>query len=483
MNKLLGNEKFWIAILLLLVLPFIVLSFFVHPSADDYILSAIVKDVGRWNYLKSVYNIQSGRYAAHFILSYNPLVFGWDFGYRLIPIFLIVLFYHSIYCLVKNIISDAMSIASKHLITLIFLLIYLNNIPSTTECIYWMTSSLIYFLPSILTIYTLALLAKTQQIDKDKPIIHFGIIFLIIAIIGMTEINMFFLIEFMSLIILYEIFIKKHLNRNHLICWVIILLASIFEISAPGNYQRMQAFPEHYQFFFAVKESLFAFVKISVSYIQSPSFIITTLIFISFLPTILGIDFIKKITNFSPFILLPLSILILISLYFPVIFSTGMNPALRVHNTIALYFVLAWFFNIGNLYQYLLKKNKITVIEVPSYLTKLLSAAAIILTITQFTKEPGKEIICEGNIFHTYYDLFLNATRYNQEMNSREYLIRQAVDKHKKSVDVPRLTAIPKTIYFIDITKDASYWVNQCEAKYFGIDSIRIEKTASDSIK
>jgi len=178
----------------------------------------------------------------------------------------------------------------------------------------------------------------------------------------------------------------------------------------------------------------------------------------------------------SPFLSVPLSILIIVSLYFMVVYSTGLNPALRIHNTVTLIFIILWFFNISILHNYLLRKNKVMMIEVPPMLTKLLAGGAILLTVTQFSKEPGKDIVCEGNIFHAGYDLFVNAAAYNSEMNARNEMIHAAISENKKFVEVPALNTLPESIFFVDITEKADNWVNISTAKYYKLDSITLIK-------
>jgi hypothetical protein len=130
-----------------------------------------------------------------------------------------------------------------------------------------------------------------------------------------------------------------------------------------------------------------------------------------------------------------------------------------------------------------MRKNRIELIDVPSYLVKILAIAAVILTISEFTKEPGKEIICEGNIFRAGYDLIINAHTYNNELNAREELMQTSVVENKKYVEVPALTKVPQTIYFIDISSKANNWVNISTAKYFGLDSIKLAMPTTDTVK
>ncbi|NTW34013.1 MAG: hypothetical protein HGB12_15585, partial [Bacteroidetes bacterium] len=168
------------------------------------------------------------------------------------------------------------------------------------------------------------------------------------------------------------------------------------------------------------------------------------------------------------------------SLFFPIVLSTGLSPALRIHNSVALIFVFLWFYNVSVLHNYIFLRSKNIMPEAPSYMIKLLAGAAFILVVTSFTKEPGKEIICDGNIFHVTYDLFVNAKGYNNEMNQRKIIIDDAKKQNKKTAEVPVLINVPTSIHFIDITENAQYWVNQSAAKYYKLDSIKLIKKSNN---
>ena len=480
MNKLFGNEKFWLFLLFLLLLPFLVLSFYDSPSADDFIFSAVVRNHGFFTHFKQVYFNWSGRYFGTFIVALNPLVFGWEFGYKLLPPILLLVFYSGIYFFINNIFTENNSIVRKHVISLTFLLIYINNIPSTAECVYWMTGSLAYFLPASLSLFFFGLFVRSAYSERNNIMMLPLMIILAIMIAGSNEINMLFLLEFTTIIIAYRFITKRKISKSYFITWITIILASFVVISTPGNYNRMQYFPGNSDMAFSLQCCALSFLKISGQFIRNPAFIIVSVIFIAFLPSFYKNKIFRDTISISPFYTIPISILILLSLYFPVVFSTGLNPALRIHNCVSLFFILIWFLNIAIIYNYLLNKNKVIVIEVPPYLIKLLAIAAFILTITQFSKEPGKNIICEGNIFRAFYDLYYNANGYNSEMNNREKIIKKAINENRKYVEVPALAHIPSTIHFIDITEKPDHWINMSLASYYGLDSIKIIKNKTE---
>lgn len=475
MNKLFGNEKFWLLLLILLLLPFIILSFYTHPSADDYIFAAMINEKGIVKYFFQVYYEWSGRYFAFFLNCINPLIYEWIWGYKLIPVFLISLFYYSIYYFVHTIFSRELKAIRKHCISLVFVLLYFNCIPSTSECIYWMDGSLCYFLANILMVFLFTFLLKSWENKKLSLFSYILFILIPLMIAGSNEVSMLMMDALLFIAILIFHFNKKKIFKGLIIAFIAAIVGTIAEVTAPGNYFKMNNFFSHnLDILFSLKCSFISFFKIAGQFIQDSSFIMITLLFITIIPIFFRNEIVKKLIRFSPFITIPISLFLLIILYFPVTYSTGLNPALRIHDCVGFFFLPLWFYNLTVLHFYLIKKNKINILELPAYMKNLIAAAAFILTVTSFTKEPGKQIICDGNIFRSFYDLFYNAKVYNDELNHRYDLIKMAKEKNIKIIHVPALTKFPETIYFIDITDDASHWINLCDAKYFGLDSIKI---------
>ncbi|MFH0865413.1 MAG: hypothetical protein V1904_04430, partial [Bacteroidota bacterium] len=189
MNKLTDKPMFWILLLSLLLLPFLLLSFFCHPSADDYIISSVVRDSGISAHFHQTYTEWSGRYFSTIIACFNPLVYGWIGGYKIIPLFLMMLFYCSVYYFFLIIFQQSLSSAKKHLASLFFTILYFNNMPSTSECIYWMSSSLNYFLSITFLLFFFSLILKTWHEEKSKTGLRILLIMLPVMIIGSNEIS------------------------------------------------------------------------------------------------------------------------------------------------------------------------------------------------------------------------------------------------------------------------------------------------------
>ena len=79
-------------LIFLLLVPFLVLSFYNYPAGDDFWLSALVRESGVIKAQEILYHAVSARYSALTMMSFNPLVFGNFWLFRLIPLVFIILF-------------------------------------------------------------------------------------------------------------------------------------------------------------------------------------------------------------------------------------------------------------------------------------------------------------------------------------------------------------------------------------------------------
>ncbi|MCF8297026.1 MAG: DUF6056 family protein [Saprospiraceae bacterium] len=478
MTKIKKTEILIILGLLVLVAPFFFLSFYCHPSADDFIFSATVKNHNFWEYQQLAYNSWGGRYFGTFIVSINPLCLDWMFGYKLVPIVLFVLLYFSIYFLFKMLLENNFQSRTIHLISLIFYVLYLNVMPSTAEGFYWLTGALGYTFANIILLFCVALLIKLNSIIKRIHKILYFILALILSlfVVGANEISMMVLFEIIGLILIYDFIINREINITYFVILAFTLAAAFIVFYAPGTQSKLNNLPNHFNLGFSIVKSVELSFMIIGFNLQSFPFIIVSLIFIPFANSLSkSNNTLGKIGEISPYISIPISFAIIFSLYFVAYFSLGNNPAWRVHNNISLVFIILWFLNILIIVKFFKNKNY-SVPPTPQYLTTLLIVIAFLFTFIDFhIKDPKEGIKFKGNIAHAYYDLIFKAPAYNKEINTRYLLIQKAKKENSNSLEVEKIKNIPQTIIYQDITEDAENWMNAGMANYYGIKAIKVK--------
>jgi hypothetical protein len=106
LKKYRNGFVYFISLSLFCILPFLFLSFFNYPSADDYSMTFVLEKLKFWGAQKYWYLGWSGRYISTAILSlFHPLLFKKILLYQLYPILLFFLSGLGIYSLVSSVIQ------------------------------------------------------------------------------------------------------------------------------------------------------------------------------------------------------------------------------------------------------------------------------------------------------------------------------------------------------------------------------------------
>ena len=140
------------------------LSFHNHPSAaDDYCFADTAVRDGFWQAQKYYYNWWTGRYFSNMLVHGNPLVWGWYDGYRLIPALMATALVGAIYALASELLRGESLKNRLQATGLLFFMIVLA-LQSTVEAFFWTAAMATYTVPTILTIYLVAVIIRWYRL-------------------------------------------------------------------------------------------------------------------------------------------------------------------------------------------------------------------------------------------------------------------------------------------------------------------------------
>jgi hypothetical protein len=181
---LLSKKKLFIALAIIAIVPFLLLSFFNNPASDDFEFSHMTKIMGYANVQGWRYNNEGGRFFSNGILSANPLVYNNYFGFKIIPILILLFFVFSI----KFFVANALRFVSKKeqwVITSAVFFLFLCQLPDPCQGFSWITGAITYQLPLSLSLLLYGFLLKFYHTRK---IGYYGIaLVLLLCTIGCTE--------------------------------------------------------------------------------------------------------------------------------------------------------------------------------------------------------------------------------------------------------------------------------------------------------
>lgn len=460
MNKLfLKSNSFWIISLSsLLLLPYIFISFYNHPSVDDYFFTYKTETLGFWVAQYDWFTTWTGRYFSTFFLSLHPLWLEIPFLYKLIPILLLILTVHSIFRFFKIVFAIDNTVHAFVMACLISFL-YLNEMPSLVQGIYWEPGAITYHLANIFLLYlTTNTLNYLFNLSIQRKW-HFINIFLIIAICGSNETSMLVVVSLLFAIVGYVFIFKKKINTTLLLYLFVAIGSSLIVYYAPGNQIRNMDFVNSgsHDLFQTLSLSFITSIKNSFYWTLSlPNIVIT--FFIAFYFLIYPIQ--VKISRFIYIFFV--GFLLITSNYIAGYWSIGNIAPDRTINVAYWSFVLIWIsciimlISIVNLKIDLVKKIKF------NHLTG--SIIILLLGSTTFGYSNYKIVINDLISGKAYL--------YDKEFKKRDV---QLFSCKEDICSTPTFSAYPSTIFNEEIGTGIRYNNNEIYAHYYNKKGVRLE--------
>ncbi|MBI5538600.1 MAG: hypothetical protein HY951_00965 [Bacteroidia bacterium] len=464
MKEIQKNNLIFLVSLVILIFPYIYLSFYANPAADDFTYAHKEKALDFFSTLINEYLNWNGRYTSNVFVLINPIAFNSFLFYKLIPVFIIVLTFLSYLLFVKTLLSDIVSNIISYIISLLLTLLFIYQMPIISEGIYWYTGAVTYQLGNI---FALILICLLWQFVKRKfifgnSIIHLMILTLIlISAIGFNEVLML-LILFFSFVFLFIQFKNKLENKNLAIyISIIALIFSLMVYLAPGNSIRESNFSNIHNLYHSVIYSIAQTGRFFVIWLSS-----VPLLLLSFLFFFLNKTLSSRLKIFSvSFYLSPVySTLILFFILFisvfPAYWSTGMLGQHRTLNVAYYFFILFWFINLNVWFNYF--ENRLRNIRSPNKKVNIF-VICIILGFLAFSR----------NGYSSLTDMIYGkASSFNKQMNERYDIIKSSKD----TIFFKPIKNPSKCLLIYDISNNPEHWLNRCYTVYFNCENKTVVK-------
>lgn len=228
-------------VLLLFFVPLMVLAFYNHPSADDYISGTWLRESGFLAYQERVYNSWGGRFASTFagsLFVIHDYLYDHYFLHTVILLFLNLV---SALVLVQKInryvFAGDLTTFQSILFAFVFVALTICCMPQASTYLFWFSSSITYQLPVVLLQLEIAAIISLVSNNKNSLLKGLIVTALIFILNGFNEV--FFIIQ---AVVIAGLIILDLLPAG--IKWwkwlfVIFFIASaLIVITAPGNAER-----------------------------------------------------------------------------------------------------------------------------------------------------------------------------------------------------------------------------------------------------
>jgi Family of unknown function (DUF6056) len=470
----LAIRRLWLPLLAgIPVCTFLLLGFFTGPSADDFCMADATVKLGFLRALRDFYQIMSGRYASMGIellpgyLDHSSfLVWYW-----VVPTTVILATLFSTYILLNTlntfVLAETCGRSGVLAVSIVLTSMYLVGLEQPSQVIYWLTGAVNYQLANVLFALMLAVLIRcyAARTRVEKAFWFATSVALVVLIVGHNETTMVLTLGVLALIALFAVrqALKDRAGSRAamMMCLLAAAVISALVVAlAPGNASRAQY--EEQTWGLHKADSLMELVGAGLSsVIWAATNILRWANSLSYwLAAFLALGASRRLPAPVQERLENRSLLWLPAIGFAMIAATalpsfyvGRPPATRTTASIYIVFWLSFVTSAVILMRRcgweLYGSGVTTGLKVALVLSVLFSPRHIQAT-----------------------DDFRDAVLYKLQLDERDMMVTDAVRDGRKNVVVPRLTRLPATIHFRDLSEDGNYYYNQCYASYRNIDSI-----------
>ena len=445
--------------------PYLYLSFFTNPVADDFQYSVLGMRADFGDEWITQYLRRNGRYISNLLVLLNPMAFRSLTVYKLVPVIQLLFTIFSAYYFFRALTQRSFSRLITLSTTLLFLLLYISSMPSLAEGIYWYTGAVTYQSGiCIALVYFGSLCDYFNSKNLAGKYLHFTICLCLLPVsTGFNEVLTLLIGGFHATVLLLHVLKRNKIRAEWWILAAVALTGTCAMIFAPGNFVRASWYGEHHNLFRSLSYTFLQCVRFAFDWISSLPFI-----FSIFLLAWASVRYPEKFVFIRQLKMLTLPLVpvllffILFACIFPAYWETNILGQQRTVNTACFFFLLLSVISTPVLAN--ICSEKIASLRLSS---KFQATILFLIIIALATTKNGYDV---------FTDIFYGKARaYDREMQERFITLSEKENKGKIILLKP-LSEKPGSLFVLEQTRDTIDWINKCPASYFGVKAIACEE-------
>ena len=473
--------------LLLVMLPFVGLAFYNHPSLDDYLDVVTVKELGFWQAQKHFYFTQTGRYATTALLALvNPLLYARVESHW----WAALIFIFGTLLVLRFSLSELLGLSSKAgwLAAGVLLGLWLAYAPGQAEGLYWFTGAYTYVMGVWLVLGWLAVLGRYAKARLDNNIGTWGwlvaLAALTIAVAGTPEPVA---LPFIAGLVVGAI--GSWRLKGGRVIWLLVGLATLGGLAsfmAPGNFVRIASMGGQFGLLKTLCYSAATTAYLLFTWISNPVLLALSALL---LPALHGIaqqreQLAVKLLSCIPVGLLATGLAGLMTLAScPAYYASGTGLPLRARTSLYLLFLLGWF---AVLLTWCCRQARssrpsgVLAGLVAGRLAPLWITMLMLFCFADYNVQTRATILGQGSnnaIRASRQWLGGEAARYDAELRARY----QALQTGAPLATIHPLRNRPDLLYSFDIAEVKGLGALQTYARYFGVKQVIIQADVPQS--
>lgn len=462
-RHILGCWAGWLVVLLAVlgVLPFVLLSLYAHPSADDWYMAADTLDKGFWKSNVDFYFGLTGRFFSSALLFMNPILLSMD-AFKFYSMGLVLGLVASAHWAVGAWFPRTSELW-RWLLAIMMSVMFFWSMASPAQGLYWGTGSAGYTVPGITSLCLAALLGVRSLDDphwRPSGLRLVGVALLALATTGCTEVAMAML--FVHVVALNGMFLRfqRKLSPPLLVLLVATLIGVAIVVLAPGNAVREAWYQNdvHHRLVPSLLMALKLGLKqIAVWLAYAPIFLFS-LVALTVWPAMPRVSLRHGWEMVA--VSSALIVCTVVGGFFLGTWSMGAVIPLRAVNLVLLFFIVDWLVLLAGVVTLL----RCYEVEIPR--------AGAFLSACAFCIFCAGMLSSNNNLKTAWQDLVSgSAAQYGRESTLRYAMIRSS---DQPNVMLPALRARPRSLFFNDLTTDPTNWRNVGCSRFFQKGSVAL---------
>ena len=466
------KKLYWflaLALCLTFTAPFLWLSFFNHPSADDYLAALPAMEWGPITTTLGWYYSWSSRYTSSFLISINPIIYKSLIGYQLTTWLIIIFLIFGFYVWHRTV-SRVSSALELMVLALLSFVAYISTVSSVVEGFYYVNGAMCYQPANAL----LLILVSWWFIKIPFPELKWNIksllilaaqCFILFLLAGTNEMAMLFSLSLSGGLWLYRLVTDRKWHPGLQTLFLSSLFSTGLVLFSPATFYRMKASNSlKREPLEVIVNSLAGFAEFTINWLSNPTYLLFSLLIV-FIPVSARIPSVPRMWLWALSIL---SVLLSAFCFVPSFLGEGLVQG-RTANALLFNFFLLFMINVV-----FWKRHLLDVAEQTTWTISKPAMALLLATILSAFVSP--------NFKNAYEDISSGtASRYNQERLDRINLVESSTSD---SIWVETVRNRPKTIFFGEIGEYPQPWYDNFYARYHGKKFIHlVDKPSADTFK
>ncbi|MCB9654675.1 MAG: hypothetical protein H6729_11155 [Deltaproteobacteria bacterium] len=470
-----GARWAWLAPLVVLS-PFLLLSFFAQPSADEFCYADTVRRQGFLGMQLREYQTWSGRFAHNLLYGVLGLQDPRDV-YFLVPLTVFVGLGLGFVVLSRILLRPVARKRDAVFVGVCLFALYVTLVPSPSEGFYWFGGAMTGQLACLCALFSAAAMTTSAQRAVGRGFRIGGI--LVAGALSAWAIGLYESSYALFFVGCIGVFLARRSRRFKMRAAAVLIFASIaFAVVAlaPGTAIRMERVGGASLIRGILKASYYGTFHF-VEWSTEISLLAAALLM---LPAVCRLvretskaEAAQLLAPFqlAPFQRVPAQLVVRISLTFvavlgvllPTYYATGSSPG-RVNDVAFFAFFVGAVWSFFAFVETNIARQLASVIAGKRFLR---IALGVLLAGSLATR---------SHWYDAVKDLALRTAGYRAQLEARYATIEDAKSRGVMKLQVPALEDIPRTIYFTDLTDQPQHWRNRCQARFFGLSELATEK-------